>query len=213
MSFALHTVKTQPRFLTVSESVKRFPRIVMAGAWLLQWGFTPGDRPTAFYISAGHMIIKIEPAQVAELRALPAPKSRRSHPLTVSTNTTTNVPQITITGAWLRDWGFSKGARISITNEGDGIITVDVVMSPEAWRVEKSNKEAQREETRVRSVLKQYKAEYPHVFDQVAHPRKRFTKMKPVSPAQPSLLAQIMTATREYNANVAARSANLFVVS
>lgn len=213
MSFAVHTVNPQPRFFTVSESVKCFPRIVMAGAWLLHWAFTPGDRPTAFYIAAGHMLIKIEPGQAPERQALPVQANRRSHPLAVSTNTTTNAPQITITGAWLRDWGFSKGARISATNEGNGNITVQVVLSPEAWRAEKNDRETQREEARVRSVLKQYKAEYPALFDQVANPRKRFSKMKPVSSAQPSLFEQVMTATREYNADVAARSTNLFMVS
>jgi hypothetical protein len=208
MSFVLHTVKPQPRLLTVSESVKGFPRIVMAGAWLMQWDFTPGDRLTAFYADAGHIFLKIDLEEAAEPKPLPVWRSRRSHPLTVSTNTTTNVPQITISGAWLRDWGFNKGSRVSVTSEGDGMIAVEVIMSAEAWRAEKSNKEAQREEARVRTVLKQYKTEYPALFDQVANPRKKFTKLKVVKPVQPSLFEQIMTATRQYNADVAARSTN-----
>lgn len=207
MSFEYHTVKPLPRFLTVSESIKLYPRIVLSGAWLAQWALTPGDRPTALFVAAGHILVKVEPLQAAEPATLPISKNRRSHPLAVTTNSTTNVPQITITGAWLRDWGFRKGDLISVVKEDHSAMTITLKMHAQEWQVERMNREQEREKTRVRSLLKQYKAEYPDIFRQVANPAKRhFSKMRPVRPTQPSLFDQIMAATREYNAEVAARS-------
>ena len=206
MPFEYHTVKPQPRFLTISESVKFYPRIVLSGAWLAQWAFTPGDRPTALFVAAGHMLVKVEPTKAAEPETLPILKNHRSHPLAVSTNSTTNVPQITITGAWLRDWGFRKGDLISVVKEDHSVMAITLKMHAQEWQVERMNREQEREKSRVRSLLKQYKAEYPDIFQQVANPAKRhISKLRPVGPAQPSLFDQIMAATREYNADIAAR--------
>lgn len=211
MSFELHAVKTPPRFLTVSESMKYYPRIVLSGAWLAQWAFTPGDRPTALFVAAGHMLVKVVPSQAAKPETLPILNNRRSHPLTVSTNSTSNTPQITITGAWLRDWGFCKGDLVSVAKEDHSVMAISLKMHAEKWRIERMNIEQKREESRIHSLLKQYKAEYPDIFQQVANPpKKHITKLRPVQPNQPSLFDQIMAATREYNADIAARSTTPF---
>lgn len=80
MSFELHAVKTPPRFLTVSESMKFYPRIVLSGAWLAQWAFTPGDRPTAFFVAAGHILVKLPPSQTAESETTHLEKSQIPSP-------------------------------------------------------------------------------------------------------------------------------------
>src|SRR6185312_11063221 len=122
-------------------------------------------------------------------------KNRRTNPLAVSTNSTSNAPQITITGAWLRDWGFSKGDLVSVAKEDHSVMAITLKMHAEKWRVERMNIEQKREESRIHSLLKQYKAEYPDIFQQVANPpKKHLTKLRPVQPNQPSLFDQIMAA-------------------
>ena len=48
------------RSLTVSDSVQDQPRIMLTGAWLRQWGYTPGDRILVTRTESGEITIKIE---------------------------------------------------------------------------------------------------------------------------------------------------------
>jgi hypothetical protein len=221
MSFDLHTLKTKPRILTVSESVRCNPRIVLSGAWLGYWGFVPRNRLSAYYVAAAHLLLKPEPAlehfdlsqgslkDTAPVAALPVLKNRGPHPLTVS-QSDRHDPQITITGAWLRVWGFTIGDRISVTRTEDGFIDLRVVMPAEEWRQIQKKKGLEREATYAMSKLEQHKAIHPALYEQVPNPpQKRVAVLKPVRTPQPSLFDQIMTATHDYNVAVAARSANL----
>lgn len=49
----------------------------------------------------------------------------KPHSLTVS-ESTNYFPKITLTGAWLQDWGFHKGDKIIVTQTGEGEIILKV---------------------------------------------------------------------------------------
>jgi hypothetical protein len=51
--------------------------------------------------------------------------SHKPHSLTVS-QSTHYFPKITLTGAWLQDWGFHKGDKIIVTQTAEGEIVLKV---------------------------------------------------------------------------------------
>jgi hypothetical protein len=224
MSFDNYPVETKPRRLTVSESCRSLPRIVLSGAWLSDWGFIPGDRLSAYFVGHGHMLIKALPAVPSnenhnicqeappQIAALPILKNRGPHPLTVSVSYR-YAPQVTITGAWLREWGIKIGDHVCVTLEQD-VVSIKMTMSAAEWRKVQKEKEPERKEANALYVLKEYKDKYPALFEQVANStKKRAAALKPVRPTLPSQPGQAMIHTREYSTAVAARSAGLFVAS
>lgn len=227
MSFASFPAETKPRLLTVSASIRNLPQILLSGAWLGHWGFNFGDRLSAYFVGCGHLFVKALPVeecsddtdscqQAPQIATLPILKNRRPHPLTVLPSYRW-FPQVTITGAWLRDWGMTKGDRICVTLEAEDVIGIKMTMSAAEWRKVQREKELEQElkqeEAEALSMLKQYKDRYPALFEQVANPKKKRTaSQKPARSTPPSLFDQIIIPTVEYS-TTAERSTNLSVAS
>ena len=218
MSFDSHTLKTKPRLLTVSKSIQGLPMILLSGAWFGRWGFNVGNRLSIYFVSAGCMLIKEEPDWEVDYRQQPLPpttvlpilKNRKSHFLAISCSAR-NLPQVRITGVWLRTWGITIGDRVCVTREAYGILSIKLIMSAAEWNEVKKNKDMEREEAKTMSILEECRAKYPAVFDRVAN-KKQKCPATPISinPAKPSPADLIKKATREYNAAAAARSPDLF---
>jgi hypothetical protein len=229
MSFASYPAETKPRLLTVSASLRNLPQILLSGAWLGHWGFNFGDRLSAYFVGSGHLLIKALPVEECsgdtdsrheaplQIATLPILKNRRPHPLSVFPSYRW-LPQVTITGAWLRDWGMTIGDRICVTLEAEDVIGIKMTVSGAEWRKVQAQKELQQEreqeEADALSMLKQYKDRYPALFEQVANlKKKRIATPKPARSTPPSLFDQIMTPARDDGAAVAARSGNLSIAS
>ena len=229
MSFASFPAETKPRLLTVSPSLRNLPQILLSGAWLGHWGFNFGDRLSAYFVGCGHLLVKALPVEECsddsdscqeaprQIATLPILKNRRPHPLTVIPSYRW-LPQVTISGAWLRDWGMSIGDRICVTLEAENVIDIKMTMSAAEWRKVQREKELERalkqEEADALSTLKQYKDRYPALFDQVANMKKKRTEtLKPARSTPPSLFDQIMTPARDDDAAVVAHSNNLSIAS
>jgi hypothetical protein len=229
MSFASYPVETKPRLLTVSASIRNLPQILLSGAWLGHWGFNFGDRLSAYFVGCGHLLIKALPVSetgddsgdyqqaLPQIATLPILKNRRPHPLSVFPSYRW-VPQVTITGAWLRDWGMTIGDRICVTLEAEDVIGIKMTMSAAEWQKVQRQKELQQEreqeEADALSTLNQYKDKYPALFERVANlKKKRIAALKPAGSTLPSLFDQIMPPARDASIAVAARSANLSLAS
>jgi hypothetical protein len=228
MSFANHAIEPKPRLLTVSPSIRNLPQILLSGAWLGHWGFNFGDRLSAYFVGCGHLLIKALPVvetgddpddcQQAppQIATLPILKNRRPHPLSVFPSYRW-VPQVTITGAWLRDWGMTIGDRICVTLEAEDVIGIKRTMSGAEWRKVQAQKELQQEreqeEADALSTLKQYKDKYPALFEQVANlKKKRIATLKPARSTRPSKPDQIINPAVECSI-ATERSTSLSVAS
>ena len=208
MSFDSHTVETKPRLLTVSSSIRSLPQILLSGAWLGHWGFNFGDRVSAYFVGCGHLLIRALPVVESsddpdscqqappQIATLPILKNRRPHPLSVFPSYRW-LPQVTITGAWLRDWGITKGDRICVTLEAENVISIKMIMSAAEWRKVQQEKELEQERKQEEAdalyTLKKYKDKYPALFEQVANlQKKRIATRKPTKSTHPYQLDLIM---------------------
>jgi hypothetical protein len=229
MSFDSYPVETKPRLLTVSSSIRSLPQILLSGAWLGHWGFNFGDRLSAYFVGCGHLLIKALPVMEStddpdnrqqappQIATLPILKNRRPHPMSVFPSYRW-LPQVTITGAWLRDWGISKGDRICVTLEAENVISIKLTMSAAEWRkaqlAKELEQERKQEEADALSTLKKYKDKYPALFEQVANlQKKRIATRKPTKSTHLYQLDLIMPPAIEYSPGIAAFSANLSAAS
>ena len=230
MSFASFPVETKPRLLTVSASIRNrnLPQIILSGAWLGHWGFNFGDRLSAYFVGCGHLLIKALPVQETgddpdscqeappQVATLPILKNRRPHHLSVYPSYRW-LPQVTITGAWLRDWGMAVGDRICVTLEAEDVINIKKTLSAAEWQKVKRQKELDQERKQeaadALSTLKEYKDKYPALFEQVANlKKKRIATLKPARSTRPSQPDQIVNAAVEYSI-ATERSTSLSVAS
>jgi hypothetical protein len=59
ITFKLTTMEKKPRSLTVSESATYYPRIILTGAWLKDWGFAKGDQIFVSQTGTRDILIKV----------------------------------------------------------------------------------------------------------------------------------------------------------
>jgi hypothetical protein len=57
-----YTMKKEARSLTVSAGPTDYPRLILTGAWLTQFGFTIGDKVSVTTTDPGTITIRIETA-------------------------------------------------------------------------------------------------------------------------------------------------------
>ena len=134
MSFATDPAKRKPRLLTVSESCRYYPRITISGSWMCDWGFSIKDRVFLLKIANGETLIRIgsrlEQSDITKYcrqqRAL-IDFPIRDAPSYYLGDSRDHFPEIIITGAWLRDWGFATGDRISLTWTEEGHMSTGVL--------------------------------------------------------------------------------------
>ena len=181
MSFNNHKPGNTAHLLTVSESVRRLPRIVLSGKWVRNWGFIIGDHLSATYVEPGTFALKPEPALESPcpsencLQEIQEPPysvglyGYKSHPVTVRPSERC-CPQITITGAWLCDWGIAIGDRVSVTRTAEVEIHIQVTIS--ARQRHALNRKVQLEEQlRVAMAeLESHKAANPELYGQPLNP-------------------------------------------
>jgi len=217
MSFTNHTTNTKPRLLTVSESCRYHPRITISGAWLRDWGFAIGDRVFLMSITPGVTLLRIgtridesDIAKYCPQRGASSKLQIRESPSYFLSTSIRDCPEIVITGAWLRDWGFAIGDRISLTRTEEDHILLKIIMPRLEWCEVLRKRKLMRDAVFATNMLERHKAAHPALYpeDAPALKRNRVVSSKTAKPSQPSLFDQIMAATHEYNAAVAARPAN-----
>jgi len=217
MSFTNYTPKTQPRLLTVTESCRYHPRIIISGTWLRDWGFAIGDRVFLMRIVAGETLIRIgtrfDDSDIAKYRHYTAPSSKlmvRDPESYCLSRSHRNYPEIVITGAWLRDWGFAIGDRISLTLTEEDHIVMKIAIPRSQWcEILKKQRLEKRAES-VIAMLEHHKAAHPELYPEDA-PKPKQKRVRPFKPAKPihsSLFDQLIPAGHEFSADGAARSAN-----
>jgi hypothetical protein len=221
MSFANDTTKTKPRILTVAYSCRNHPRITLSGAWLLDWGFNIGDRISLLFVEPGNILVRtgswpdwpaVTHDQLNEpAAAFPSPVIKgddlRSYALYPSRR---GAPEIKLTGAWLRKWGFAIDDRIQLTWKREHYFHIQVVMPAKQWREVKRKKEFEVTAMLAMGALAWHSADHPdlYVLNQKV-PVENASPLKAAKRGKPSLYEQTMTATREYNANLAALGNNI----
>ena len=216
MSFTTHSTPPKPRLLTVTESCRWYPRITITGAWLREWGFAIGDSVILMHTGPAEILIKIglDLDHVDLLRCRPKNASRNpeirqgaSYSLSPSRR---GCPQIVIAGAWLRNWGFAIGDRVSLTLTSANHIIMKLAMPRAQWREILQKQRLEKRAASAAAVLARHKAIHPDLYpDEAPKPaRKRVHAFRPAKPTQPSLLDQLSAPLRDTGAAVAARSAN-----
>lgn len=219
MSFTNHTVPPKPRLLTVTESCRCYPRITLSGAWLRDWGFAIGDSVVLVHTGPSEMLIQIglwlnhkDALKYRPKNGSRNPEIRHGSSYSLSPSRY-EFPQIVITGAWLRDWGFAIGDRISLTlTEANHIIMKLAMPRIQWWEILKKQR-LERQATTANAMLAHHQAAHPELYPGEAPTpeRKRIRAFKPAKPNQPSLLEQLTEPNLEPRAAAAARSANAAV--
>ena len=195
MSFADHTVKTKPRLLTVTESCRYYPRITISGAWLRDWGFSVGDRVFLMHIAAGETLIRVgtrfddsDIAKYCHQTCVLTQRLIRDSESYCLSRSQRDCPEIIITGAWLRDWGFAIGDRISLTLTEEDHVLMKIAMPRSEWREILRKQKLEKQAAIANAMLQRHKAIHPNLYpDEAPRPtRKRAAAAKPAKPVQPS---------------------------
>jgi len=219
MSFTNDTPKTKPRLLTVTESCRCYPRITISGAWLRDWGFAVGDsvilvhtRPSEMLIKIGLWINHLDLLKYCPKNASRNPEIRQGASYSLS-RSQRDYPEIVITGAWLRDWGFAIGDRISLTLTDANHIILKLAMPRIQWWEILRKQRLERQAAIATKMLTRHKATHPDLYPEETPVRiqKQVRAFKPAKPAQLTPLEQPSAPMYEPGAAVAARSANPLV--
>jgi hypothetical protein len=212
MSFDRHPMNTKPRTLTVQESVRNHPQIVLLGAWLEDWGFAPGDRLTAFNNAPSTLLLRpgtppIFRSQTQWGQSLAHMKKYRPRPICVF-QSIRSVPQIIISGAWLRDWNILIGDRLSVTRTPNSDIITKTDMPAVEWREVRQKRKLELDIAKAKALLRAHKAAHPSLYQEDPKPtRKRKTPVRSlpaVIPVPQSPLEPLLARFREINASMAA---------
>lgn len=214
MSFAIDPAKRKPRLLTVTESCRYFPRITISGSWMRDWGFSVMDRVSLLKVADGETLIRIgtrlEQSDVSKYcrqQGALADFPIRDAPSYSLNNSRDQFPQIIITGAWLRDWGFTTGDRISLTWMEEGHMLMKMVMPRWEWRKILQKRKLEHNAKIALAALRSHKSVHPDLYPAVLQPIEKRKRKTPEKRSRPSLFDEILP-TSAYGAAAAARSAN-----
>lgn len=215
MSFAIDPAKRKPRLLTVTESRRYYPRITISGSWMRKWGFSIMDRVFLLKVAESEALIRIgTPLNQSDVskycrqqRAL-ADFPIRDTPSYYLGNSRDRFPQIVLTGAWLRTWGFSTGARISLTWTEEGHMLMKMVMSRSEWRQIQQKRKLERNAKIALAALHSHQSVHPDLYPTLPHPVKNRGRKTSKILSLPSLFDGIIPPRPTYDTGVAARSAN-----
>jgi hypothetical protein len=215
MSFAIDPAKRKPRLLTVTESCRYYPRITISGSWMRDWGFSIMDQVFLLKVADGEALIRVgtrlDQYDVSKYcrqqRALTDFLSRDASSYYLGTSRD-GFPEIVITGAWLRDWGFATGDRISLTWMEEDHMLMKIAMPRREWLKIQQKRRLERNAEIALVALRSHQSAYPDLYTTELQPLKKRKRKTPEKHTHPGLFDEIIPPTPAYDTGDAARSAN-----
>ena len=215
MSFAIDPAKRKPRLLTVTESCRYYPRITISGSWMRDWGFSVMDRVFLLKVFNGEALIRIgtplEQSDVSKYcrqQGALADFPIRDAPSYYLSNSRDQFPEIIITGAWLRDWGFTTGDRISLTWMEEGHMLMKMVMPRWEWRKILQKRKLEHNAKIALAALRSHQSVHPDLYDAVLQSVENRKQKTPEKSSRQRLFDEVIPPRPAYCTSAAARSAN-----